>query len=150
MSSRKYKRLNQFRILLWLSRASFLHPLFAPRISGIASESFADNPSAAMDLVLLNLMRSRSPRRSLFLVKLLQDLPPPFCNESTVLRDFLKYVPAHPASVTEGQDNLQKLLTCRIILEHCFRLEDADESEAKRILAAAPESNDAASAKHGS
>ena len=112
MNSRKYRKLNQFRFLLRLTRAPLLHPILEGKISRIAEASFEDNPTAAMNVVLLALMNSRSPRRSMFLLKLLQDLPEHLNNDPRLI-DFLnKYV--------QGSDTASKLLSCRIILDRFF------------------------------
>ena len=122
MSSGKYRKLNQFRFLLRLPRVPFLHAVLEGQITRIAETSFEDNPTAAMNVVLIALMNSRSPRRSMFLLKLLQDLPE-HLNSDPRLVDFLnKYV--------QGSNTSSKLLSCRVILHRFFAgLEFGEKSE---------------------
>ncbi len=114
MTEAQDSRLKSLRRMLRLTRAPLLHVLFENRIARMVVAPAQEDATANIVVILLlnELMESRSPRRSMFLLNRLQDLPEEIRERSPDLIDFLKDV---PGSMVWG-----KVLICRKLLHRCF------------------------------
>jgi hypothetical protein len=117
------RRRRVLQVLLWTTRVRLIQVVFEKRIELLAAICVQENPRPTIRLLLNEVLGSRNPRRSMFLLKLLQDFPEYPRENSPELIAFVKPVP--------GTSIAHSLLTCRIILQRCFAGLEFEKAEEK-------------------
>jgi hypothetical protein len=108
------KEVDQFNFLQWGIQAPVINWFFRQKFSVAVRTAFQERNTPGIRLVLRALLKSTNPKWSMFLLKLLQDLPDEAAENSTELKGFLD------ASHVEGPDIRIRILSCRSILQRCF------------------------------